>query len=176
MNLQVYIVFSCVNTSELKKYEIEKQHMSKLEDYISMLLKEKLKSNKDKKHALIRQQKQTEKRLESLEEKYIVGDIAKDMFEKYSSKYRNTLDELVAKIDNPAYNSSNFKKAIYTGVEMASNLTQLWVSSDYSNKQKLQYIVFPEGLLYNKKNDTVRTPQVNSVLRNVFTGKHFRRK
>jgi site-specific DNA recombinase len=164
---------SCVNvraihlhslfTDELKKYEIGKQHVSKLEDYISMLLEEKLKSDKDEKQTLIRQQKETEKRLESLEEKYIIGDIAKDMFEKYSSKYQNTLDELAAKIDNPAYNSSNFKKAISVGVEIASNLSQLWISSDYSNKQKLQYMLFPQGLLYNKQRDTVRTPQVNSV-------------
>jgi hypothetical protein len=128
-----------------------------------MLLEEKLKSDKDEKQILVKQQKETERRLESLEEKYFVGDIAKDLFEKYRSKYKDTLDELATKIDNLVHNSSNFKKAISIGVEIASNLNQLWVLSGYSNKQKLQYILFPEGLLYNKQNDTVRTPRVNSV-------------
>ena len=59
--------------------------------------------------------------------------------------------------------SSNFKKAIFKGVEMAANLSQLWISSDYTNKQLLQYVLFPEGLLYSKKNDGVRTPRVNSL-------------
>jgi len=49
------------------------------------------------------------------------------------------------------------------GLEIASNLSQLWVSSDYNNKQALQYLLFPDGLLYSKQNDTVRTPKVNAL-------------
>jgi hypothetical protein len=41
--------------------------------------------------------------------------------------------------------------------------SQLWVSSDYSNKQRLQYLIYPDGILYNKENNTVRTPRVNSL-------------
>ena len=36
-------------------------------------------------------------------------------------------------------------------------------SSDYAMKQILQYLVFPEGILYNKQNDTVRTSKINSL-------------
>lgn len=61
------------------------------------------------------------------------------------------------------HNSSNFKKAVFKGVEMAANLSQFWLSSDYYNKQLLQYMLFPEGLLYSKKNDGVRTPRVNGL-------------
>ena len=41
--------------------------------------------------------------------------------------------------------------------------SQLWVSSDYSDKQRLQYLIYPDGILYNKENNTVRTPRVNSI-------------
>jgi hypothetical protein len=30
-------------------------------------------------------------------------------------------------------------------------------------KQKLQYLIFPSGIMYNKKNNTVRTNEVNSI-------------
>ena len=30
-------------------------------------------------------------------------------------------------------------------------------------KQILQYLIFPQGILYNKQNDTVRTNKVNSI-------------
>ena len=33
----------------------------------------------------------------------------------------------------------------------------------YTVKQKLQYLVFPDGILYDKENDTVRTERVNSL-------------
>jgi len=38
-----------------------------------------------------------------------------------------------------------------------------WVSSDYSDKYRLQYLIYPDGILYNKENNTVRTPRVNSL-------------
>ena len=34
---------------------------------------------------------------------------------------------------------------------------------DYSQKQKLQNLVFPSGLGYDKSNDRVRTPKVNAI-------------
>lgn len=34
---------------------------------------------------------------------------------------------------------------------------------DFEEKQKLQYLVFPEGILYNKKNRRVRTLKVNEL-------------
>jgi hypothetical protein len=39
----------------------------------------------------------------------------------------------------------------------------MWLSSDYDDKQKLQRLIFPEGILYNKKKDPVRTLRVNSL-------------
>ncbi len=39
----------------------------------------------------------------------------------------------------------------------------MWRSADYDDKQKLQYLMFPEGLLYNKEKRGVRTPRVNSL-------------
>jgi hypothetical protein len=36
-----------------------------------------------------------------------------------------------------------------------------WVSSDYSDKYRLQYLIYPDEILYNKENNTLRTPRVN---------------
>jgi site-specific DNA recombinase len=164
---------SCVNVkanhlhtlfiSELKKYEIGKPYISRLEDSISKLLEDSIRSARSEKDSLLRIKKETIDKQEALEEKYISGEIERNLFEKYRTKYQNTIQEIDAKIDNPMYNSSNFKKAIFKGVEMASNLSQLWLSSDYNNKQLLQYLLFPEGLLYSKENDGVRTPRVNGL-------------
>src|SRR5678815_2313018 len=41
------------------------------------------------------------------------------------------------------------------------------VSSDYNNKHALQYLLFPDGLLYSKQNDTVRTPKVNALFQTI---------
>jgi len=48
-------------------------------------------------------------------------------------------------------------------ITISKKASQLWVSSDYSDKQRLQYLIYPDGILYNKENNTVRTPRVNSL-------------
>ena len=59
--------------------------------------------------------------------------------------------------------SSNLEKAVEKGLVIAQNLRQLWVSSDYHEKLRLQYLVFPEGMMYNKQTDEVLTSRVNSL-------------
>ena len=58
---------------------------------------------------------------------------------------------------------SNLEKAIQKAVSIASKPLQIWRSADYDDKQKLQYLMFPEGLLYNKEKRVVRTPRINSL-------------
>ena len=35
--------------------------------------------------------------------------------------------------------------------------------SSHDDNRKLQYLVFPEGILYDKQKDLVRTPRINSI-------------
>ena len=59
--------------------------------------------------------------------------------------------------------SSNLETAVKKGIAISKKASQLWISSDYSDKQRLQYLIYPDGILYNKENNTVRTPRVNSL-------------
>ena len=59
--------------------------------------------------------------------------------------------------------SSNLEKAIEKGLKYAENLHQMWVSADYCNKQKLQYLLFPVGMSNDKENNTVLTTSVNTL-------------
>lgn len=72
---------------------------------------------------------------------------------------------LAKKLAEMADRLSDLKDCVDKMIEYAANLATVWDSSDYSEKQKLQYSVFPEGILYNRKNDECRTPRVNEVFR-----------
>jgi hypothetical protein len=50
-------------------------------------------------------------------------------------------------------------------MNLAKNISQLWISSDYYEKQKLQHLLFPQGILHDKKNDRIRTNSVNTLFR-----------
>jgi len=46
---------------------------------------------------------------------------------------------------------------------MSSNLTDIWTCGDLGQKKKIQNLVFPSGLGYDKSNGKVRTTRVNSI-------------
>lgn len=45
----------------------------------------------------------------------------------------------------------------------AQNINKMWGLSTFDEKQKLQTLVFPEGITYSKENDLVRTHRVNAL-------------
>ena len=60
-------------------------------------------------------------------------------------------------------NSLNLIQIVNKGLEIAGNLSETWSLSRFDDKRKLQSLVFPEGILYNKQKDIVRTPRINSI-------------
>jgi site-specific DNA recombinase len=46
---------------------------------------------------------------------------------------------------------------------IAHNLSQQWLSINFDQKKKLQYLIFPGGIRYSKKKDTVQTERVNEL-------------
>lgn len=89
--------------------------------------------------------------IEKLEERFVLNEITKEQFEKFSKKYRQEQELLTAEMRNNKVNSSNLEKAVEKGMGIAQNISKIWSSSDFSMKQSLQYLVFPVGILFNKK-------------------------
>jgi site-specific DNA recombinase len=105
--------------------------------------------------------------IDKMEERFVLNEITKEQYDKFSSKYRDELAQLKKETKTYAEMSSNLEKAVEKGLNIAENISQFWISSDYFEKQQLQYLVFPEGMLYDKKNDTVRTIRVNTLFREI---------
>ena len=73
-------------------------------------------------------------------------------------------DELIeAEIQHPEISSSNLQKAIDKALIMSSRLNETRTYGDLEQKQKLQRLVFPSGIGYDKQNNRVRTKRVNSI-------------
>ena len=100
-------------------------------------------------------------KLDSIEERYVLGEIDKPIFEKYQSKYTEEKLRLVDFIENSAVSSSNLEKCIDYAVNMSGNLLEMWRKADIYGKQTIQSTVFPDGIRYNRDLDTVRTDRVN---------------
>ena len=68
-------------------------------------------------------------------------------------------------MENSKFNLSNLDLAIEKAVKSALNLPKLWVSGNLEEKRRIQKLVFPEGILYNREKDTYRTFRVNTIFK-----------
>jgi hypothetical protein len=54
-------------------------------------------------------------------------------------------------------------------LEFACNLLELWQLMDYKGKVRLQKLVYPEGLIYDHKNGTLRTLEINPIFSTIHS-------
>jgi site-specific DNA recombinase len=119
---------------------------------------------------LSKEQQQTKKKLselfhkiEKLEERYVQGEIDSVLFQKFSQKYQTEKVELEKLLPQIEINSSNLNQIVEKGLNIPENLSETWDLSRFDDKRKLQSLVFPEGILYNKQKDIIGTPRINSI-------------
>ncbi|CAN5752567.1 recombinase family protein [soil metagenome] len=147
----------------INDYKYDKQFRSQLRNALHHLLEGKISEQ-------IVDEKQNKKRIKELrnsinklEERFVLDEINKEQFEKFSKKFQAEIAILEKESADTSGISSNLEIALDKGLEIAENIGDLWENSSFEAKQKLQYLVFPEGVTYNKENGKVRTTKVNSL-------------
>ena len=151
----------------LGQFEFNKTYKPKLKEALVKRLEEKFKEHKENIQVNKKRISELQNQIDKLEERFVLNEITKEQFEKFSKKYLTEKNTLIQEIAGSADISSNLEKAVSKGLEMAENLSKMWCSGDFAEKQSLQYLLFPEGIHYNKKNDTVRTNRVNSIFNEI---------
>jgi site-specific DNA recombinase len=118
--------------------------------------------------------------LDKVEDRWADGEISRDIYDKRSSKLKGEIEEIVEELEKSQVNISNPSELIDKGVKIASDLANLWVSGDYEERKTVQEILFPEGVVFDKENDSFRTSKINfvvSLIANMsmdYTGKNKR--
>lgn len=105
-----------------------------------------------------------QKNIDSVEESYFIKkDMPPETYDKYFAKYAAEKAIILKEMENCTGKISNFEDYIKTALELASNLSVTWTSGDISIKEKLQKLVFPSGIYYNRVKQEFRTEKINSV-------------
>ena len=106
-------------------------------------------------------------KIETIEERFAIGEIDSTLYQKYKSKYIVEQTEIESNFSDASISSSNLHTAIDLALKMSSNITDLWTSGDLKQKKKIQKLVFPSGIGYDKQNDKVRTNRVNALFSSI---------
>ncbi|GAC1597582.1 MAG: hypothetical protein NVS3B19_19840 [Ginsengibacter sp.] len=123
-----------------------------------------LNANRDKLNGEFQKQlNEIKKKMERLEERFINEEINPELYGKFNSMFKQEIWEIEQKIDGCPVSASNLEYYINRSIELATELPSLWASSSFSDKQKLQKLIFSEGIYYNQQKDETRTTKMNSV-------------
>jgi site-specific DNA recombinase len=103
-------------------------------------------------------------KLEKVEDRFAVGEIDRLIYDKASGKLKAEIRQISEELEKSNFKLSNPSELIEKGVVFASELANCWLNGDYEERQMVQNILFPEGIIYDKENDTYRTSNVNKVI------------
>ena len=104
------------------------------------------------------------KKLDTIEEKhYVLGEMNKETFQKFYQRYQEEKHSIEQELHKNNGGISNHQECINSVLQFSSKLNEVWTSGDVSTKEKLQKLVFPEGIYYIKQKGAFRTTKVNSV-------------
>ncbi len=149
--------------NKLSSYQLDDKYMDVMKDVMTYIYESATKENKESESSVKKQLTGLQSKLETIQERYAIGEINIEIYEKFRKKYQVEINELEASLVDSSISSSNLEKAIEKAIRISSNLNELWLSGDLAQKKKIQNLVFPSGTGYNKLNGEVRTNKINSI-------------
>ncbi len=147
----------------IKEFTIDEDLVEPIKVKIKELFQSKF-ENKIEENSLIKRKiKEQENKVNLIEERFVLGEIDKDLFSKFSKKLKYEKEELEQQLSNSKINSSNLEKCIDFALKLCKNPFKIWSSGNLEQRKKLQTLMFPEGMKYDKKNDLVQTTRINEI-------------
>ena len=117
---------------------------------------------------LTAQLKEIDNRIDSLEEsRYVLKEIGQETFDKFYSRYSKERNLISTELEKCTGSISNPEEVINQAIALSSNLAMVWRSSNTGAKEKLQTLVFPDGIIYDRQNEAFRTPKVNYIFNRI---------
>ena len=104
-----------------------------------------------------------QKKLEKIEEKYVIGELNHDLHIKYSGKYKEEIAEIELELGKITRESSNLQKCLKFTLEFCQTPVKWWSSAKIGPKTLMQNILFPNGISYDKVKNRVLTTRINAV-------------
>ncbi|GAA0892577.1 recombinase family protein [Fulvivirga kasyanovii] len=103
------------------------------------------------------------RKIKRLDDRYVLEEITREQRDEHVANFVREREQILANLKYCDKDFSNLKEAIKKGVQLSKNLAELWIKGTFAAKQAIQSMLFPEGILYDFKNNVSRTSVVNLV-------------
>ncbi len=148
----------------LDTYKVDSKLLAPLKTQLQYTFEYFNESSKENEDVLKYNLKKVKEKIEKIEERYVIGEIEREMYQKFILKFREEEDSVLQELGTNGNESSNLEYYIDSSLKLFSNINEIWGLSNFKEKQKLQNILFPSGIEYDRKSDRVRTTNANSAM------------
>lgn len=147
----------------LSKFEIPEIMITHFEDMAKEILMVYSNETESERTTLKKQLTETENKIKKVKVRYGTDEIDKDTYSTTISELQERKDFITLELDKLNENISNLESEIPNIIATASNIRTLWHNSDLETKKRIQGLVFPEGIYWDKEICDYRTPSRNKV-------------
>ena len=149
----------------LNTYSIPKQLVPILTKVLHKVFREYNQERSDTRTLLLKNKSELERKQIELKVRCGLGEIDKDIYDASSAHLNDQLTQIRKALQEVERDLSNEQKYIADVIAMSCKLGTLWQEGDFRTRQKLQNLVYPDGILYDKHIGNYRTENVNEVFR-----------
>ena len=103
-------------------------------------------------------------KLKTCKMRFGMGDIDEDVYQTTNEMLQEKLDKIELELAKCRKDLSNLDGDVNEVLAMCCKLDCLWKDSSLETSQKLQNLLFPEGILWDKEKDDYRTFNENEAL------------
>ncbi len=102
---------------------------------------------------------------DNLDEKhYIKNEMTKEKYDALTGKLNSEKTKIIKLLEKFTITSSNLSEKIIQASQISRKLTEIWQSGGYDKKTRLQNLIFPEGITFDKKTGVLLTPKINEAI------------
>ena len=149
---------------ELDGYTISPDYLPHIQEQLQITFQEHNETTAESDQVITRQLTDINCKLERLEERFIIEELTIDLYNKYKAKYEAEIEQLALQMKENKIEMSKLEDYIAYALYCCSNLSKMWDSGDYTQRQELQNALFEGGIVYDRKKDECRSTSDNEFL------------
>ena len=111
---------------KLKSLQVDSKYNDIIKDIMIYTYDSVTSEIRNKEASIKKQITEIQKKLNAIEERFAIGEIEKDIYNKFLGKYKSEIKAFEAEIQHPEISSSNLQKAIDKALIMSSRLNETW--------------------------------------------------
>lgn len=153
----------------LRGYTVPPELMPVVENIIQDILKERVEYQANEVKELKTRLTNAEKERKEVMIRYGKGKIQDDVYNTTIAEINQDITDITIELEKEGSKKSNLENASHDVALTACNLEDLWAYGTFDNRQKIQNLVFPEGLTWDREKLENLTEVENETFKLIYS-------